>query len=182
MAVGTAYKLGKHGDALWTRETAAKIRIEIETVVRDLPEGEVVAIDARGVKVFDFSFANELFGRLIHDLPQMAPSKFIVVERLTGYARENLEKALESIGLAILERRDGKLSLLGKKGAADEDTFQAIARHTKPVSAAVLAEELGTNPTAMNERLTKLTRLGVIRRQKVASPAGREQYAYQAPR
>lgn len=178
----TTYLLAQHGPELWTREEARKIRAQVERQLDRLPAGATLVLDAKGVKVFDFSFANELFGRLVHDLHLARPPRFIVVEHMEPYARENLEKALESLGLAIVERRGGKLSLLGKKGPADEETFREIARARKPMTATALSEKMGTNLTAMNERLAKLARLGLVHRDKVASQAGREQYEYSAPR
>lgn len=174
------YQLGQHGEALWTRENARKIRSQVEQQLNKIPGGATLLLDAKGVRVFDFSFANELFGRLVHDLPLVRPQRFLVVTRLEPYARENLEKALESLALTIVERRGGKLLLLGKKGQADDETFQMIAQARSPLTAAALAKRLRTNLTAMNERLAKLTRLGLVHREKVASRAGREQYEYSA--
>ena len=176
------YELRQYGAQLWTRELAKQIRDEVEEKLEALQPGETLVIDASGVEVFDFSFANELFGRLIHTMPTAFPGCFLVVEGLKPYARENLEKALESIGLAIVERRQRKMTIIGKAGPTDEETFEVVAKARKPISAAELAARLDVNATAMNERLSKLVRLGLIHRSRAASPAGREQYAYSAPR
>lgn len=180
--MASSYRLVKHGPELWTREKAREIRDQVERQLEKLPAGETLELDGKGVKVFDFSFANELFGRLMHDLPLMKPRRFVIVQHLEPYARENLDKALESLGLAIAERKNNRLSLLGKRGPKDEETFRMIAAAKAPVTAGVLAEKLDTNVTAMNERLAKLVRLGLVHREKRASEAGREQYEYSAPR
>jgi predicted transcriptional regulator len=67
---------------------------------------------------------------------------------------------------------------LGKLHPADQTTFDAIAQAREPITAAELSGQLGVNLTAMNERLSKLARLGLVRREKGISPAGREQYLY----
>lgn len=170
--------LAEYGKHLWTRERAREIRSRLKDMLEELHAGDVMVIDAQGVEVFDYSFANELFGKTLLSLAAEHPGRFLVVENLTTYTRENLAKALESLGLAIIERKGRKLHLLGKVHPADQETFDAIVRAKGPVTAGVLTEQLGVNLTAMNERLAKLARLALVRREKGASPAGREQYQY----
>jgi len=132
------------------------------------------------VEVFDFSFANELFGRTLLSLPHEHPGRFLVVENLSPYVRENLTKALESLGLLMIERAGDQLALIGKVHPADQETFLAIAASPEAVTASALRNELDMNLNAINERLSKLSGLGVVRRERGLSPAGREQYRYHA--
>jgi len=166
------------GPTLWTREKAKKIRTEVTDILEELDVGDTLVIDLSAVEVFDYSFANELFGKTMLALAHEYSGRFVVVEGLTEYTRENLGKALEGLNLAMIERRKGKLRLIGKVHSADTETFDAIAASKIPVSAGTLSKELGLNQTAMNERLSKLTSLGLVRRDKAASAAGREQYEY----
>jgi hypothetical protein len=139
-------------------------------------------IDMAGVEVFDFSFANEFFGKMMLALPRDYPGRLAIVENLNEYTREDLAQALASLNLAMIERNStGALTLLGKYHAVDGQTFAAIAASKKPVTAAGLKDQLGINLTAVNERLTKLTSLGLVHRAKGVSPAGREQYEYTVP-
>jgi hypothetical protein len=167
-----------YGEHLWTREKAQKIRSRLQSMLQELNIGDTLVIDLRGVEVFDYSFANELFAKTLLSLPVDYPGRFLVVENLTTYTRENLEKTLESVGLALIERRGKKLQLLGKLHAADQQTFEAIAQAKELVTAIELASRLGVHLTAMNERLSKLAKMGLVRREKGTSPAGREQYLY----
>jgi predicted transcriptional regulator len=82
------------------------------------------------------------------------------------------------MGIVTIQRKGRKLNLLGKVHPADETTFSALYNTGKPLSASQLAKTLKININAMNERLTKLTSLGVVRREKTSSQAGREQYVY----
>lgn len=173
--------LKTYGSRLWTRDKAREIRDAVESRLDELPAGATLVIDGKGVEVFDFSFANELFGRLILSLPSLSPPRFIVVYRLEPYARENLEKALLILNLAIVERRPNKSDLLGKFGPTDKETFALVAAAKHPITAVQLAERLHTGLTTMSERLTKLTKLGVVARVRAEEPSGREQYAYLAP-
>lgn len=173
------FSLAKYGKQLWTRERAKEIRSDLTGILEKANPGDIVVVDGEGVEVFDFSFANELFGRTLLDLPREYAGRFFIVERLTKYAAENLAKALESMGLVMIERHGNrKYKLLGKVHPVDESTFVAIARKKGPVTASELKDELGINLTAMNERLTKLTNLCLVRREKGTSSAGREQYEY----
>jgi len=173
-----ALNISKHGSQLWTRDLARTIRGEVEKLLEKAQAGDTVIIDLKGVEAFDYSFANELFGTAILRLSKEHPDRFLVVDNLTSYIRENLSKALESLGLIMIERKGGKLQLLGKMHPADQETFHAIERAGEPVTAAALKDKLGINLTAVNERLTKLSGLSVIRRKASVSTAGRQQYEY----
>jgi hypothetical protein len=172
------FALKRHGVHLWTREKARQIRSQLTGVLEGLATGDVLVIDAAGVEVFDFSFANELFGKMISSLAAEHPGRFVIVENLTEYASENLSKALESSNLMMIERQQGKFGLLGKVHPADRGTFAEIVSAGLAVSASALSKKLEVNLTAMNERLSKLTNLGIVRRERGSSASGREQYVY----
>lgn len=175
------FKLGQYGSRLWTREKARQIRTRLAGVLEALGIGDVLIIDSAGVEVFDFSFAGELFGRTVLTLPSEYPGRFVIVENLNECTDENLTKALECLNLTMIERRQGKLRLLGKVHPADQETFAEVVS-AEAISAAALSKKLKVNLTAMNERLSKLTNLGVVRREKGSSASGREQYLYRVLR
>lgn len=170
--------LGDYGEQLWTRERAREIRSRLEGVLDRLGVGDVAVVDGAGVEVFDYSFANELFGKTLLSLPHEYPGRFLIVENLSPYVRENLAKALESLNLAMIERTGSELRLLGKVHPADQETFAAVAGAREPLTAAILRDRLGANLNAINERLAKLAGLALVRRERGISPAGREQYLY----
>lgn len=170
--------LVNHGKQLWTRDLASTIRGDLENLLDQIQPGDTVIIDAKNVDVFDYSFANELFGKTILRLPKEHPERFLVVENLSVYTRENLANALSSLGLVIIERKGGKLQLIGKVHPADQETFDAIVSAEEPVTANDLKDKLGINLNAMNERLSKLSGFALIRRNAGVSSAGREQYRY----
>ena len=140
--------------------------------------GDTLVINASGVEVFDYSFANELFGKSLFRVVVEYPGRFLIVEGLTDYTRENLTNALESLNLAMIERRKQKLDIIGKIHPAYRATFQAIVKAKEAMSANILKDQLEINLTAANERLSKLTNMGLVRRQKATSTAGREQFLY----
>ena len=161
-----------YGAHLWTRDSAKAIRIKVVEILDSLSAGDVMVLDVTGVEVFDFSFANELFGKTVLSLATEYPGRFVVAEGLNDYTKENLVKALESMNITIIERRGRKLNLLGKTNLLDEATFAAIVATKEAVTANVLREKLNLNLNAMNERLTKLTSMGLVRRERSVSVAG----------
>ncbi|OQZ05372.1 MAG: hypothetical protein B6D36_10495 [Planctomycetes bacterium UTPLA1] len=170
--------LGEKGSQLWTRDLAKEIRVGVDAAFEALPEGGVIVIDAADVEVFDFSFANELFGKTLLRLSSEYQGRFVVVTGLKEYTRVNLNEALKSLGLTMIERKGKSLLLIGKVHPTDLETFRAVASAKGPVSATALGEKLEVALTAMNERLTKLAKLGLVRRRPAVSAAGREQYEY----
>jgi hypothetical protein len=169
-------RLSLPGPTLWTRPEGARLRPHAEELLATLNPGDALIIDLKGIEAFDFSFANEYFGKLILRL-QEHPGRFLLLEHANTYVEENLTHALESLGLLILHRKGRTLRLLGKAHAADQQTLDAFAKR-RSITAADLAATLQLNTTAANERLKKFTTLGILRRERTSSDAGREQYTY----
>jgi len=172
------FGLKQYGHQLWTRETARPIRSRLGDILETMREGDVLAIDASGVDIFDFSFASELFGKALSRLGADYPGRFVIAEGLTESAHENLNQALEASNQIMIERQGSELRLIGKVHQLDRETFTGILEAGEAVSASALGKKLDVSPTAMNERLSKLNSLGVIRREKSSSASGREQFVY----
>ena len=172
------FSLSRYGKRLWTRIKAREIRPEIVSKLEKLEAGDTLVIDTASVEVFDFSFANELFGKTLLSLRGEYPGRFVIVENLSDYTRENLDQALKAQSLAMIEREGAHPSLIGKAHSVDHETFAALVKSGGRATAGALTEEMKVNLTAMNERLSKLVMLGVARREKTTSDAGREQYEY----
>jgi len=171
-------RLRKYGQRLWTRDRAKEIRQDLNRLLSATQRGDTLVIDASNVEVFDYSFANELFGKSLLSLNIEYPGRFLIVEGLTTYTRENLTKALESLNLVMIERKKTKTEVIGKIHPAYEQTFETIVKAKGAVSANALKDRLGINLTAANERLAKLTAMGLVRRERATSTAGREQFLY----
>jgi len=172
------FNLVQYGSQLWTKDKARQIRSRVAIVLGTMEVGDVLVIDAAQVDAFDFSFATELFGKTVLTIGGESPGRFFIVENLNECTTENLDKALESLNIVMIERKEGQLNLLGKVHPADRATFTSIVRAGEAVSAGALSRSLEVNLTAMNERLSKLTSLGIVRREKASSATGREQYVY----
>lgn len=173
------FKLRPFGKRLWTRESAVKIRPKLEKMLENAEPGEVVRIDCDGVEVFDFSFAAELFVKTLSSVSVNYPGRCVVFGGLTDYTRENLNAALREAGLMAAETDGRTVQLLGKFSPSDEQTLQTLFDVRRPYSVRELAETLKINVTAANERLTKLARMAVLRRESARS--GRTQQLFLAP-
>jgi STAS-like domain of unknown function (DUF4325) len=173
------FRLSRFGFHFWTRAKAKQIRARLMSQLEALDAGDVLVVDLAEVEAFDFSFADELFGKTIFTLGIEHPGRFVIVENLTECTTENLTRALETLNLAIIERRNQKLRLLGKVHPVDRETFEGVVGGGA-VTAGALSKTLQVNLTAMNERLSKLVGLSVVRRERGSSASGREQYVYRA--
>ena len=108
------YAMKQHGSALWGRSMGREIRADIEVALEKLSPGEVLGIDLEDIEVMDFSFASEVFGKLISRLPTEYRGRYLVLLNVDDYVEENLDAALNSLELAVLILRDGNWKIIGK--------------------------------------------------------------------
>ncbi len=177
VAVGPKFRLAEYGRQLWTRERAREIRGELEALLQAVESGTVVVLDCTDVEVFDYSFAAELFGVTLLKLPIEYPDRYLIIAGLTPYTRENLHAALEAGGVMALERKSSKVELLGKFSPSDEETLATLRKSRQSLSAADVARKLNIKLTASNERLVKLARAGLVRRERALEGRAQQLYA-----
>lgn len=174
----TTYFLQQHGRQLWGRELGKKARQQIEDLLERVSQGQFLVIELAGVEVMDFSFASEVFGKLIGQLSTSYPDRGILLANPDEYVSTNLDAALNAlnmIGLTTTGQESWKL--IGKALVPDIETMKAVHRH-KQLTANDLANELDLKPTTAIQRLKKLADFGVIVSLKEAGTAGREQSVY----
>ena len=168
---------------IWIRPLGEELQAKyVDKELKTLAPGDALIIDAKDVEVFDGSFANAFFSKTVLDMANHYPNRFFIVENLNEYTRHNLWKDLKDFSLIMIERENSQLKLLGKIHPADSQTFDLIKHASKPLTAIELKDKLNINLTAVNERLSKLTEYGVVRRDTGISEAGRQQYIYSGPR
>lgn len=172
------FSLRTQGTQLWTRPKAIPIREAVERLLEELSVGDTAVVDTDGVEIFDLSYAAELFGKIVLRLAREYPGRFFVVEHLNSDTRENLEAALKQLDLAMIERVDGQPRLIGKFHPVDEETVTTLFTVGAPIAVAELGERLNLRINAANERLAKLTDMGLVSRERARSSAGREQFLY----
>lgn len=163
---------------LWTRDLAKGLRNELNQLLSNAGVGGIVIIDAKNIKVFDYSFGNEFFGKTVLSISTEFPGRIIAVDNLDEYTEENLNETLKSLGIAMLSRKDGEVSVIGKLHNVLVETFFLIHKSANPLTANNIKDSMNITVTAANERLTKLIELGMLRREKEVSDSGREIYVY----
>ena len=171
------YTLGQHGSQLWGRAKGVAVREQIETALADLNDGEVLGLDMCDIEVMDFSFASEVIGKLLFRIPVEYPDRYLVLMNPSNYVMENLNAALEGMKLAALVVRNSSWEIIGKFGEVDIETLRQVFQ-AQSTTASEMARQIGISITAMNNRLRKLVDLGLVRRDRILSPSGGEQYQY----
>ncbi len=176
------FQLGADRARLWGRDRGREVRAEIEGLLDSLGPGEALAVDLRSVEVMDFSFANEVFGKLYGRIGSEYPGRVLLLTGLADeFVKENLAAALAALNfMALAYTSPRKWELLGKFADTDRETLEALQRR-KEATAPQLADALGIQLTAVNQRLKKLSDAGLIARMRVSAPSGGGQYVYRWP-
>jgi hypothetical protein len=166
---------------LWGQERAREIRPEIEAELDSVPPGAALRLDLSPIKVMDSSFAVELFGRLYTSMASAYPERALVLMKVTGYVKDNLDSAFKGRGLLGLTV-DGTHSwrLVGKTSETDRETLEALYSG-KQMTAPELASALNIGLTTCNQRLKKLADAGIIIRTRISAPSGGDQFMYRWP-
>lgn len=166
------------GKLMVTRGTGRKVREALARVLEGLPSGGVLYVDTRGVELMDYSFADEALGILASRVAsgEYGERRVALVEE-DRELLENVEASLRQRGLAMIrvDEVGGEPGIVGDVPEHLEDTLRAI-NASGPISNADLAAKLGLNHTAMNNRATRLLKLGLIQRRKDSAA---RQYTYQ---
>ena len=166
------------GKLMVTRGTGRKVREALAGVLEGLPSGGVLYVDTRGVDLMDYSFADEALGILASRVAsgEYGERRVALVEE-DRELLENVEASLRQRGLAMIRVDEvrGEPGIVGDVPEHLEETLRAI-HAAGPISNADLAAKLGLNHTAMNNRATRLLKLGLIQRRKDSAA---RQYTYQ---
>jgi hypothetical protein len=175
------YNLAEKGKQLWGHSLGREVRLEIESELENLARGGVFKIQLKGIEVMDFSFSNEVFGKIYSTIGTIYPERAIVLANLTEYVKINLDAALASLGfMAVTVKGKRDWEVIGKVGDTDIQTLEVIA-NKKQVTAPEVAEILNIKLTTCNQRLRKLTENGLILRAKESARTGGEQFIYTWP-
>jgi len=172
---------GVGGRLMFTRGTGRKVREALGEALEALPVGGVLFVDTRGVELMDYSFADEALGILVSRVAagEYGDRRVVLVEE-DRELLENVEASLRQRGLAMLrvEEAGGEVSVVGEVPEHLVATLEAI-NAAGSITNSELAERLGLNHTACNNRATRLAKLGLIQRRKNTAAPGGRQYSYE---
>jgi hypothetical protein len=172
---------GAGGKLMVTRGTGRRVREALVEALEDLPAGGVLYVDTRGVELMDYSFADEALGILASRVAagEYGDRRVVLVEE-DRELLENVEASLRQRGLAMVrvDELGGAPGIVGEVPDHLVETLHAI-HVAGSITNADLAAKLGLNHTAMNNRATRLFKLGLIHRRKNTAAPGGRQYSYE---
>lgn len=172
---------GAGGKLMVTRGTGRRVREVLVEALEDLPAGGVLYVDTRGVELMDYSFADEALGILASRVAagEYGDRRVVLVEE-DRELLENVEASLRQRGLAMVRVGEpgGAPGIVGEVPDHLVETLHAI-HVAGSITNADLAAKLGLNHTAMNNRATRLFKLGLIHRRKNTAAPGGRQYSYE---
>jgi hypothetical protein len=151
---------------LVTRHTGRAVRLTIERMVEERPGPSLTVLDFSEVAVIDFSCADEVVARLLHDAlsgaDAAAPHYFL----LDGIEEEHMDpvaSALARRGLAMAARTSARRPvLLGRAEPEARRVWEALAECGR-ARATELAGCLGGDVAACGDWLARLDRRRVVR-------------------
>jgi hypothetical protein len=172
---------GAGGKLMVTRGTGRRVREALVEALEDLSAGGVLYVDTRGVELMDYSFADEALGILASRVAagEYGDRRVVLVEE-DRELLENVEASLRQRGLAMVrvDEPGGAPGIVGEVPDHLVETLHAI-HVAGSITNADLAAKLGLNHTAMNNRATRLFKLGLIHRRKNTAAPGGRQYSYE---
>jgi hypothetical protein len=172
---------GARGKLMVTRGTGRRVREALVEALEGLPSGGVLYVDTRGVELMDYSFADEALGILASRVAagEYGDRRVVLVEEERELL-ENIEASLRQRGLAMVrvDEPGAAPEIVGEVPEHLVETLHAIYG-AGSITNADLAARLGLNHTAMNNRATRLFKLGLIHRRKNTSAPGGRQYSYE---
>ncbi len=126
VAVASLYQ-----EYLVTRQTGRAVRLSIERLVDERSGPSLTVIDFREVAVIDFSCADEIVARLLHDTlarPDGAARHYFMLDGMEEEHMDPVSSALERRGLAVAARTvKRQLVLLGRIEAEARGIWDALS-------------------------------------------------------
>ncbi len=169
------------GRLMVTRGTGRRVREALGEVLERLPSGGVLYVDTRRVELMDYSFADEALGILASRVAggEYGERRVVLVEE-DRELLENVEASLRQRGLAMIrvDEPGAAPEIVGEVPEHLVETLRTIY-DAGSITNADLAAKLGLNHTAMNNRATRLVKLGLIHRHKNTAAPGGRQYSYE---
>lgn len=195
--------LGEFGPYLAMRPLGRQVQEALDSTLRDLAPGGVLALDFDGVEMMDYSFADEAIGTIFSRMSgKEYPDRYMVLlvkdDPVSHALLENVEVALaqrEAAAIVVpvddlgeLRRTladpnaDGDAQIdwrvIGKLPDHLVETLDAVMkRGTATVRDVVEALSL-ESVTACNNRIARLHQLRLVRRKAAIVPEGGRLYCY----
>lgn len=174
-------QLKKSSRSLVTRETGRIILDRIEREIRASREGKVIFLDFSGVKVIDYSCADEVIAKLLTRLiAGEIGNRYIVLRNLSDSHKENISVALERKYLAILATENKRnWEVVGTINNYLRETLELVM-HRKRITVRELSNKLKLELNTASTRLLNLHKLKLVKKIAEKASGGRRQFVYES--
>ncbi len=161
------FRIAQFGPRLGTRMEGEQAREQLIALLRSLPEDGQVRISMEGIDVLSTSFADELIGRTLHQLMiGEFGARTMILETPTLDLADGIDVKLAQRQMAMLCLSGDSWHLIGAHTPAMTETLGLII--DKGTSTAKeLAAKLGLQMNACVNRVARLAKLHLIRREQI---------------
>ncbi len=171
------FYVAEFGPRLGTRMEGEQARGELVALLGDLPEDGQVRVSLDGVDVLSTSFADELVGKVLH---QLTMGKFgnrsMILETPSLELADGLDAKLAQRQLVMLCVKGDSWHLIGAHTPAIRETLGWIIDKRRTTTKE-LSGELGLQMNACVNRVARLAKLHLIRREQIGMSGPQAIYA-----
>lgn len=171
------FRISQFGRRLGTRMEGEQARVQLFALLHSLPEDGQVRVCLDGIDVLSTSFADEVIGRTLHLLTLGEfGDRTMVLETPVMDLADGIDAKLAQRQLAMLCLSEGTWHLLGARTPAMADTLRLIIEKGR-TTAKELAGELDLQMNACVNRVARLAKLHLIRREQIGMSGPQAIYA-----
>ena len=161
------FEVAQFGPRLGTRMEGEQAREQLVALLRSLPDAGQVRISLEGIDVLSTSFSDELIGRALHALTLGEfGDRTLILETPALDLADGIDVKLAQRQLAMLCLVEGSWHLIGAQTPAMAETLGLIIDKGQ-TTAKELAGALGLQMNACVNRVARLAKLHLIRREQI---------------
>jgi len=162
-----AFDISQFGSRVGTRLEGEAARSHLVTELEALPPEGQLAVSLQGIEVLSGSFADEVIGKVYQGLVEgVYGDRTMIIQTPSMELTDDLSHKLERRKLAMLCLSDGEWHLIGAHTSAMTETLGLII-DKGTTTAKELASELNLQMNACVNRVARLAKLHLIRREQI---------------
>ena len=171
------FRIAQFGPRLGTRMEGEQAREQLFALLRSLPGTGQVRVSLEGIDVLSTSFADELIGRTLHPLIHGEfGDRTLILETPALDLADGIDVKLAQRQLAMLCLTKDSWHLVGAHTPAMKETLGLIIER-ETTTAKELAAVLGLQMNACVNRVARLAKLHLIRREQIGMSGPQASYS-----
>jgi hypothetical protein len=171
------FHVAEFGPRLGTRMEGERARERLLDLLLSLPEDGQVRISLAGIDVLSTSFADELIGKTLHEVTTGTfGERSMILETPSLELADGIDAKLSQRQLVMLCLQDESWHLLGAQTPAIRETLAWIISKGRTTTKE-LSGELGLQMNACVNRVARLAKLHLIRREQIGMSGPQAIYA-----